>query len=93
MLITIGVIFVKGLFKDAQFLLPKCELVQDEDGWKIQTHFETKGTTKWGAFVEITGVDHFWFAPDSPKIVRHQSQWDQTPQFVTDSFLGKLTKK
>lgn len=89
MLLTIGLIFVPVLFRkdSTSFALHECALT--DNGEKIRTRFETRGITKWGSPVEISGVDHFWFAPESAKIVRHQSEWNQTPKQLRDAFLGQ----
>lgn len=89
MLLSICLIFLPVCFKDAKFYLTNCRLT--EDGSKIRTTFETSGTTRWGAYVYLSGVDHFWFAPDSATIVRHQSEWDQPPADIVASFFGRKT--
>ena len=81
---------VRFCFKDgtAQFLLHSCELTDDER--KIRTTFTTRGTTKWGANLVISGEDYFWLDQDDSRgkvtIVRHQSMWDQTSSEIWRSF-------
>lgn len=88
MLLTIGLLIVPGLFKrDTVFKLKDCELT--EDGSKVRTTFATKGTTRWGTSVEITGEDFFWFKDGSNQIVRHQSTWDQSPGQLMKAMCGK----
>lgn len=89
MILTIGLIVYPLLFRkgSASFQLYECGLV--EDGKKIRTRFESRGTTKWGKEVVISGVDHFWFAENSYRIGRHQSEWDQTPGQLREDMFGK----
>lgn len=79
MILTIGLL-IRLFFKNgsADFELTSCELT--EDATKVRTTFSTSGITRWGARVHLSGVDYFWlrqYPPDSVKIVRHQSIWDQ----------------
>lgn len=89
MLLTIGLFMVPLLFKGgkADFSLSECVLTDELD--KIRTTFYTSGITKWGSQVTISGVDYFWFAPNSHVIIRHQSNWDQTPDQIMIDFYGK----
>lgn len=89
MLLTIGLLLVRFLFKDGQahYSLSECAVTDDLE--KIRTKFDTSGTTKWGSVVRISGEDYFWFGKDSHLIVRHQSIWDQKPDEVIDAFRGQ----
>lgn len=88
MILTIGLVILPFLFKnDAVFELNECELT--EGGDKVRTTFATKGTTKWGGEVVISGEDFFWFGQRSNKIVRHQSTWDQTSREVMKALWGR----
>lgn len=89
MILTIGLFIVRFLFKGgtAEFKLTECELTEDLE--KVRTTFETKGVTRWGSFVNISGEDFFWFGNNSHLIVRHQSTWDQRPEDVMNAFWGR----
>lgn len=88
MLLSIGLVILPLLFKDdTVFELNECELT--EDGDKIRTVFATKGTTRWGSEVVISGEDFFWFGDRSSKIVRHQSTWDQSAGEVMNALRGQ----
>lgn len=87
MILTLALI-VRLCFKlgKAEFLLSECALTDDRT--KIRTRFESRGITRWGAEIYISGEDFFWFGDNSAKIVRHESRWDQTPEQVVASFKG-----
>lgn len=88
MILTIALI-VKLFFKPTvNFILRSCEM--EDSGDSIATRFETRGTTRWGSEVLISGDDKFLFKEGSCKIVEHQSKWDQSPQEVLDNFRGKF---
>lgn len=87
MILTIGLLIVPWLFKGGTvFELKDCKLT--DDGNKIRTTFATKGTTRWGSFVEISGEDYFWFKDGSNQIIRHQSIWDQSVEQVLKAVRG-----
>eukprot|EP00177_Eucheuma_denticulatum_P003974 GFKZ01007180.1.p1 GENE.GFKZ01007180.1~~GFKZ01007180.1.p1 ORF type:complete len:185 (-),score=13.98 GFKZ01007180.1:696-1250(-) len=89
MILTIGLVIVPYLFKrDTVFELNDCELT--EDGKRVRTTFVTKGTTRWGSPVVISGEDFFWFGERSSQIIRHQSTWDQTEEEVMRAIRGRL---
>lgn len=89
MILTIGLVIVPYLFeRDTVFELNDCELT--EDGNRVRTTFVTKGTTKWGSPVVISGEDFFWFRERSSQIIRHQSTWDQTEEEVMSAIRGRL---
>jgi len=88
MILTIGLVIIKMLFRngEAEFILDECQMT--EDGNKVRTTFRTKGHTRWGGEVVISGTDFFWFGDGSSQIIRHQSSWDQSPEEVMKSIKG-----
>ena len=85
---------VRLLFKDgtADFILHSCALTDDFE--KVRTTFATKGTTRWGANLVISGEDFFWLEEDDAgkvTIVRHQSEWDQSGGEIWRSFTSPVS--
>jgi len=89
MIVTLALIVRWFFRKDStDFQLLSCQLTADDA--KIETVFVTQGITLWGANLVISGVDYFWLSnSENPKIIRHESTWDQSPSEIWRSFTRK----